>query len=192
MYHIYKKRVVGSSTEYTLVNKADKVCLFGCNNGWIPWILKQSLVGSKANSEPLKWHISEDEIKQELEKDQVKPSGNALVIDLKPSDTANLSLYEVLEAWGCSENGWTPVMLRLNALFIDADAKRFSRERFTRADAQATGPIFSMYYVRGSVGGGELTGTWNLPGPSSTNSVLLWPDTLTYFSEEANRILTAV
>jgi hypothetical protein len=189
MYFIYKKKKTGSVTEFTKVDKSSKVCLFGCNEGWIPWILKQSLAGSQANSEPLYWHLSETEIIRELEKDKDKPSGNALIIDLKPKIQDRLSLYEVVEAWGHSANGWSPVMLRLKALFVDADPAKFNRARFTRSNTETIGPFFSLYYLRGTVVGGELQGTWNLPGPSSTNSVVLWPDTMKYFSEVAQQIL---
>jgi hypothetical protein len=191
MYLIYKTKKSGLATEFTKVEKRYKVCLFGRNEGWIPWILKQSLIGSKANSEPLYWHLSEALITEELEKDQEKPNGNALLIDLKPHDKKNLSLYQVLEAWGHSASGWSPVMLRLRALFVDADPTKFDRTRFTRSDCETTGPIFSLYYARGTVDGGNLKGTWNLPRPSSTNSVVLWPDTMRYFSNAARRVLRA-
>lgn len=84
-------------------------------------------------------------------------------------------------------------MLRLKALFVDAESTEFnSKAQFTRSDIQTEGPIFSFYYMRGTVEGGELKGTWNNPGSGATNSVVLWPDTMRYFSSEAQKVLSAV
>jgi hypothetical protein len=111
---------------------------------------------------------------------------HTLIIDLKPKNReTNLSLYEVAEVWGHSSNGWTPIMLRLRGLFIDEDPTAFNREDFTRCEADIDDPIFSMMYLQGTIREGSLLDKWTPPGPSPTNSVLLWPETLQYFSEVA-------
>jgi hypothetical protein len=41
-----------------------------------------------------------------------------LVIDLKPKQNkTNVSFYEVTDVCGVSDSGWTPILLRLRALF---------------------------------------------------------------------------
>ena len=47
-----------------------------------------------------------------------------------------------------------------------------------------------MIHVRGgTVEEGKIVGKWTLPGPSPSNSVLLWPDTLEYFTSEARKVI---
>jgi hypothetical protein len=189
MYVLYKKTLDGAITRYERLKHGFQVSLFGCNEGWIPWILRQTI--TKTDNQPLRWHLSESEISQVIERDQSVPDGNALVIDLKPNQTSNLSLYEVVEAWGHSENDWTPVMLRLKGLFVD-EKEGFDKARFTRTEEQIDKrPIFSMYYVRGTVKNGQICGTWNLTAPGSANSALLWAETMKYFSQQALKIINA-
>jgi hypothetical protein len=40
-------------------------------------------------------------------------------------------------------------------------------------------------YLRGTIGDGILIDKWTTTGPGTTNSVLLWPETLEYFITEA-------
>jgi hypothetical protein len=114
-----------------------------------------------------------------------------LIIDLTPKDTLSVSLYEVTEAWGYSNVDWTPIMLHLRGLFIEHDRDGIDARRFERELEDIDDPIFSMMYLRGSVRNGKLAGRWTPPGPSSTNSVLLWPESLQYFVIEAAKILQA-
>ena len=46
-----------------------------------------------------------------------------LVIDLKPKQE-KMFLYEVMGVWGCSEYDWTPILLRLNGLFVDESPEK--------------------------------------------------------------------
>jgi hypothetical protein len=157
--------------------------LFGCNRGWIPRLLIESLAPSAM--EPLKWSI---QVGAALE--QAGYPGHALMIDLKPnSQEPNLSLYEIVRVWGHSHHGWTPVMLYLRGLLIDEQPAHFDRQDFRRAEADIDDPVFSMMYLNGTVRGGKLNGKWTPPGPSPTNSVLLWPETLQYFSDEAAKLI---
>ena len=188
MYKIYEKLRRGASAEYRYVRDTH---LFGCNNGWIPYLVQQQLKG--AENEPLPWHVDGASIARELEADPDLPKGNTLVIDLKPRDSERLSLYEILNIWGYSANGWTPVMLHLRGLFVDASLKTSSvrRERFAIADRSNPEPIFTFHHIRkeGTVRRGRLVGPWVGPRASSTNSALLWPDAFRYFATEAGRIL---
>lgn len=181
MYALYRKTPDGSDGHrYQFV---EQTSLFGCHSGWIPELLKHSLTTTV--SEPIKWHIS---VESGL-KDAEYPDCT-LIIDLKPkSAEPNLSLYEVVEVWGHSSQGWTPIMLHLKGLFIDEDPNAFDRREFTRCSADVDDPIFSMMYLKGTIRDGKLVDKWTTPGPSSTNSVLVWPETLKYFADEASRLM---
>ena len=54
---------------------------------------------------------------------------------------------------------------------------------------EADDPIFSVTYLSGTIVDGGLTGRWTAPGPSSTNGVLMWPEVMKYFTDEAQRIM---
>ena len=80
-------------------------------------------------------------------------------------------------------------MMRLRGLFVDADPEQVNTEDFHYNLENADDPIFSVMYLGGSIKDGHLTGRWTPPGPSSTNGVLMWPETLQYFFGEAQRII---
>jgi hypothetical protein len=180
MYGLYKKTFEGPGTRYIF---KEQISLFGCNEGYIPYLLLKT-VDSTA-SEPLPWHVN-------IEKAMalVDQPGDTLIINLKPNSTEpNLSLYELVDVWGYSSSGWTPVMLYLKGLFIDANPAAFEERNFVRLPEEVDDPIFSMMYLLGTIKSGVIQGRWTPPGPSSTNSVLLWPDTFEYFAEKAREIM---
>jgi hypothetical protein len=108
--------------------------------------------------------------------------GSTLVIDLKPKQHENnLSLYEVLDVWGFSDAGWTPIMLRLSGLFVDVDPKAVDRNDFSVQDENRDEPIYEFLYLAGTVADGKLKKNWAPPPASPTNGALLWPETLKYF-----------
>jgi hypothetical protein len=180
MYALYDKTQNNGSTRYRFREAAS---LFGCKEGYVPWLLRKQLtVGS---SEPLSWHVNIESSLRAVEQDN-----QTLIIDLKPnSKEPNLSLYEVSDVWGYSSSGWTPILLHLRGLFIDEDPGRFDKHDFIRAPAEVDDPIFSMMYLRGTVKDGRLEGRWTPPGPSPTNSVLLWPEAFEYFWQQAKRLI---
>jgi hypothetical protein len=129
-------------------------------------------------NEPYAWHI---DIVPELDA-QADYRSSSLIIDLKPKQNkSNLSLYEVLDVWGWSEHGWTPILLRLNGLFVDENPETFNRDDFVRNHTDIDGPIYEFLYLSGSVKNGKLYGLWIAPPASPTNAALLWPETLNYF-----------
>jgi hypothetical protein len=104
MFALYEKHPTEDGYRYRF---SERVHLFGCNNGYIPWLLSESL--SEAVSEPLPWHLCIGDALGAVDQDD-----SALIINLKPNARApNLSLYEVIEVFGYSTSGWTPVMLHL-------------------------------------------------------------------------------
>lgn len=174
VYTLYRRTKVGkNSTRY---EKIEKISLFGCNEGFIPWLLAFKIPPTQ--NEPYGWHV---DILPELDAQPDYRSGS-LIIDLKPKQTkTNVSLYEVLDVWGWSESGWTPVLLRLNGLFMDESPETMNREDFVRDDADIQGPIYEFLYLAGSVNNGTLDGLWVPPPASPTNAALLWPEPLNYF-----------
>lgn len=154
----------------------ERVSLFGCNSGFIPWLLR--LKTSVAQKEPYLWHI---DVVNELGA-RHEYADNTLLIDLKPKqDKTNLSLYELMDVWGYSSSGWSPILLRLNGLFVDEGPTIVNRGNFIRQDDDIDGPIYEVLYLSGSVENGRLVGLWTAPPASPTNAALLWPDTLNYF-----------
>ena len=73
--------------------------------------------------------------------------------------------------------------------FVDEDPSHFDDKDFVRGVSDVDKPIFSMMYLRGTVNEGKLKGRWTPPGPSPTNSVLLWLEAFTYFWEQAGKFI---
>lgn len=157
--------------------------LFGCNSGYIPNLLRKQLTAEA--TEPYAWKI---DLRKAFAKERM--ANSVLIINLKPnSKEANLSLYELVNVWGYSASGWTPIMFYIRGLFVDEDPNVFNVRDFIRKEEEMEDPIFSMMYLRGTIKQGKITGRWTPPGPSPTNSVLLWPVTFQYFSSEAQKII---
>lgn len=180
MYALYSKTFEIDGMRYRFKEQAT---LFGCNEGYIPWLLKKHLTSD--SNEPFSWHVN-----IESAMTSVDQGGETLVINLKPNaKEPTLALYEIIDAWGYSSSGWTPIMLYLKGLFIDESPTAFNEHDFKRKDVDIEDPIFSLMYLNGTVKEGALSGRWTPPGPSSTNAVLLWPDTFSFFAEKANEIM---
>lgn len=183
MYALYEKSRSPSGDETYKFER--EISLFGCNSGWIPWLLSRNL--NNNDTEPFPWQVK---VTEALSKEGYDTG--SLIINLKPnSSEPNLSLYEIANVWGYSDSGWTPIMLHLRGLFIDEDPEQYDDKQFSRRTADVDDPIFSMSYMAGSVENGSIIGTWNAPPRSPTNSVLLWPGTLDYFVEAAKTVREA-
>jgi hypothetical protein len=182
MYSLYTKTTVSEIYRYEFV---EAISLFGCNEGYIPWLLADIIPPEQ--SEPYKWHIRiEDGLRNQKMEDR------SLIIDLKPNNIERtLSLYEVADVWGNSDAGWTPIMMRLRGLFVEQEPEGIDERCFERSLEEIDDPIFSMLYLNGSVMDGQLVGRWTPPRASPTNSALLWPDTFAFFAKEAGNIIKA-
>lgn len=177
MYARYLKTKIKGGTAYRF---AEQCRLFGCNEGFIPWLLGRHLPAQQ--DEPYPWHLSVSDSLNGATEYGIDYTGSTLVIDLKPKQSkTNLSLYEVLDVWGYSSSGWTPILLHLSGLFVDADPRTIDRNNFEVADVDRVEPIYEFMYLDGSVRGGKLVGRWNAPPASPTNAALLWPEALAYF-----------
>lgn len=177
MYGLYRRtRITNDSTRYERDPNEPQISLFGCNVGFIPWLLRFKV--PPVQNEPYRWHV---DVLPELDAQSDYRSGT-LIIDLKPKQNkSNVSLYEVLDVWGWSESNWTPILLRLNGLFVDESPETINRDDFVRDDADIQESIYEFLYLDGSVKNGALIGSWRAPPVSSTNAALLWPETLSYF-----------
>jgi hypothetical protein len=177
MYAMYDEVIRKATTTYRFV---EQISLLGCNVGLIPRLLRSQL--STAQGEPYLWHLN---VRAGL-----KAEGRAsttVIIDAKPKNKKLLSLYELLDVWGNSDYGWTPLLLLTRDLFTDVDPKDQDRKDFEIKGITERPFVYSMLYASGSVNAGELVGTWNPPGPGSTNSLFLWKDTFSYFVSRINR-----
>lgn len=184
MYFLYKKTRTDAGIRY---DEIEKVCLFGCKQGYIPWLLQHKLKPN--DNEPFKWHI--DVLADLHNQNEDGFQDTTLVIDLKPKQNkTNTSLYEVMDVWGYSADVWSPVMLRLTGLFIDAPP--VNRQSFTLSEEEKTGPIYEFLYVDGTVRGGKIIGKWNPPPVSPTNAALLFPEALNYFIQCIHKTTPAV
>jgi len=172
MYAIYKKVMSGGRTTFKF---DQEIRLLGCNNGWIPWLL--SLQAPSNQNEPYPWHISLESALAPTRKEF--PNADAIVIDIKPKSSSELLFCELLDVWGYSADGWTPLLLRMKAHWPHGDPERDHRINFLAVDTAEE--VYEFMYAAGTVKSGQLHGKWNPPGPSPTNAVLLWPDALAYF-----------
>ena len=156
----------------------DGLSLYGCNAGVVANVLRDQIPDGQ--QEPWTWHVN---IPDAL--GQHDCTGDVFVIDLKPKQRREnnaFSFYELLDVWGHSEHGWTPAMLRLRGLLIDHKDDHLDCNDFTINPEKVEESIFTFTSFAGSIEKGELSGTWRPPGPSPTNSVLLWPNVLDHFT----------
>lgn len=172
-YLLYQKIAGQDADEYVQLRSS---ALAGNRMGLIARHLQGIVAPDTA--EPWRWHLPMAATLKQLE-----PDVDAFVIDLKPDDRTVVSMYEVRNIWGFTDSGWTPILLNLETLLVDDDARVFDKRRFEVARAGRE-RVATFLYLQGGVRGGQLTGTWNFPRPSSTNSVLLWPEPLAYFLEQ--------
>lgn len=161
---LYKKNI----HKYTYLQN---IPLAGHKNGLIFRSLKDHLNGQ----EQWGWHLSAADLLNAANK---SPDQHTIVIDLKPSETNNVSLYELKDVWGFSYYAWTPVALRLETLFVDykvPNPKNFKKSFIHNGDREQ---VHEFLYLQGGTG----SGAWNWGSVGGVNGALLWPDALKFFS----------
>jgi hypothetical protein len=148
--------------------------LFGRNKGLIAQILKEKRPCT--GSIGCKWQIN-------LENDLpvIGLESRVIVVDLKPYATGNLSLYELVNVFGYSFSGWTPMMLHLKTIFVDEEGHSDQKKAFEISEDRQENVFTFAHVMDGWIKNGELIGIWTPPRPSSTNSALLWDDVFEYF-----------
>ncbi|HHW04275.1 MAG TPA: hypothetical protein GXX35_16005 [Thermoanaerobacterales bacterium] len=176
MYYIYNVEKKDHICSYSFI---DEIKLFGSVNGIIVKIL-QKIIPKNQNEENdgYKWKIN-----METDLPKIDLLKKAILIDLKPNAENNVSLYEIKNIFGHSKSGWTPMMFHLKALMVDEQGGWEQKKQFNINDMNLDN-IFTFHHVYdGSIKNGDIIGRWIPPRPSSTNSALLWEETMDYFIE---------
>jgi len=180
MYYLYQAKKIDGKTAY---KQKESISLAGIRSGIIPNYLKTQIPPDQI--EPWKWHIKAKDILA-----QNKLPDHIIVIDIKPSSDKYILLLELAEVWGYSDNGWTPILMRLRGLLIDEEINLYDKKSFELNNKLKEEPIYSLLHLAGTVENGKLKGKWTFPGPSSTNSLLLWPEPRKYFIEAIQKYNT--
>lgn len=123
------------------------------------------------------WTISAAEL---LGTSEYERDAYALVIDTAPS-RSTVSLFELRSILGYSYADWTPIMLRFEQLFVDAEPfttpDEMKREFTDNACERCV--VRSILYLKGGHAGGD----WNWGGNSRTTAALLWDDAWQFFAQ---------
>lgn len=174
MYALYDRHTDNGKVRLTL---SDKISLAGCNSGLIPNSLKEKL--SETDNPPIGWtlHTAYDFNRQ----------NQSVIIDIKPRNKkySEVFLCELDTVFGFSYNEWTPIMYRLKQLYSDITPDQLNKDSFIYPDNPEI--IYTMLYLAGSFRDGQLIGTWNYPGPSPTNALLLWSEAMTFFHRQVKQ-----
>jgi len=173
MYYIYDRIAEGDGFRY---RQRTGYALFGSRSGFIVRRLRSRAAEGRLDS---KWNL---DVAEELMREG---SPNcSVIVDIKPKSTTQLFLCEITDIWGHSFHElWTSILLRFKGLLVDAALADYVRTEFK---PPPTSPqiIYSILYLSGGISRGEISRTkWLPPGPSSTNSALLWRETLRFFYE---------
>jgi hypothetical protein len=119
---------------------------------------------------PFGWHATADDVIRLL---GGSPATQAIVIDLKPRVTGNVSLYRLLCVWGFSAANWTPLGLCLRVLFSDRPEQNPLTFKNSFVDPGTDHTLVREFlYVQGGVS----AGSWNWGMVGRVNGALLWPD----------------
>lgn len=173
MYALYSRQQADAQIQYAYLKE---VSVFGCNVGYVPKFVRANLPTGQA--EPYHWHVP---MHEELAKSG-EPN-TALVIDINPysKNSTYVTLCEIYDVWGLSDSGWTPALAHLRVILEHDTSTGIDKKSFTVDSAKQLPPVYSIWYFAGTVANGDLDGKWIPPGPSSTNSALLWPSAMKYF-----------
>jgi len=168
MFSLYQK--ITRSSEVRCRRQGD-FALFGSRVGLIPKRLQREL--SPDQGEPFSWHLS---IGQVLALEGW--ADTAVVIDIKPRSKTEAKLCELLDAWGYTACGWTPILLRMRVLIDDEPPSTVDKNDFPMRPAE---DVYTFLYTAGGVREGHLEGTWSLRGGGRTGGPLLSQKALAYF-----------
>lgn len=178
MYWLYERRRVPNGLEYT---RGRRISLAGSRSGLICAQLRKSTPPSQ--SEPYEWQFETS--------DAVKLFGNpddVVVVDLKPKSGEYVTLFQLDAVYGYSCSGWTPIMLEMAGLLVDEPLTDWNKEFFVIDEKELDdNTVYTFLYLTGTVMDGGLVGRWLYPGPSPTNSALLWRDAREYFISKMKR-----
>ncbi len=160
-------------------SKLRKIPLVGKNSGLNSFLLEQR---SKNKSE-FSWHLSEEDIIKRTKFDREEGRQYALIIDLKPDEEGNISLYRLGEVWGWWDNNWAPIAVRLKPYRVDEEGGIEKKIKFVHNDKK-TKSIFEFLYIRESKTGNV---DWGRVGKA--NGALLWPGPYKYLTKSINEAI---
>lgn len=119
-FMLYRARAEGTRTAYEYLRRLQ---LAGSSGPLAAHARSQFTGGAIAS-----WHAADLELLEQVH--DVDPAEYRIVVDLKPHQKENVSLYRLREAWGYSYDLWTPVAFHLETIFVDrheADPQEFKR-----------------------------------------------------------------
>lgn len=169
-FYLYRKpsKKAGSYEQMHTVSLAGYNAI---HNGW------------KEQGKPINqgWHLDQNDLVRLSGGD---PEKHVLLIDLKPSSTASIDLYELLDIYvftdGDAKEGrvdWNPLMLRLREFWCEQcdfeGSERSTRIKSVSAPPGHRGDIFEFLYLQGE------KWTWGRSG--QVNGVLLYENARKYF-----------
>ena len=100
-----------------------------------------------AGDSPHKWHVTGSEIVTAI---PGAVAGQEIIVDLMPNAKGTVSLYRLLDVWGYSEDSWTPVALRMQALFVESPATNPAQFKQEFSDLTAGSSFVGEFlYLRG-------------------------------------------
>ena len=173
MFATYTRKKEGNQIRLTF---EEEISLAGCNKGIIPKLLKEKL--SKDDRPPLAWTLPIARYYNNFDQ--------TVIIDIKPNSKDETVFCELDAVFGFSHEEWSPVMFRLRQLFnAYTEDLRIDKENFIYPSD--TEIIYTLSYLTGSFHNGDLIGKWVYPGSSSTNSVLLWSDAISFFNKQIEK-----
>lgn len=195
---LYKK--VQACKDREVVERYRKIAFGGNKNGVIyKYLTVRNVLNEKNRIEPayhndlgaepyIQWDASATEV--------IEAAGYSnseqfrLIIDLKPSVRNNVSLYEILHIWGITYKKWTPLLLKLRAIFTDEEVEENSidkcKSKFILGTNENTdAPVFDFIYLQG----GYETGSWNPARLGFYSGVLWWPEAASFFGEKMRKVL---
>lgn len=185
MYAAFRKESLTSPEMVRFKLLDGKISLFGCSNGWIPWLLNMAIPNGQ--DEPYRWHLALRDalcsrIAREYATKHYRSEVNTILINIKPGSD-ELFLCELLDVWGYSADGWTPMLWHLRVVEPqDASCTSSGFDDFTAAENGDH--VYEFLYAMGTVRNGKIEGSWIAPKSSPTNGALLWfPEPLNYFIE---------
>ena len=103
---------------------------------------------------------------------------------MKPRVAGNVSLYRLLDVWGFSYDSWTPLAIRLRALFGDRQEANPLAFKNSFVDPGIDHSLVGEFlYVQGGVS----KGTWNWGQVGRVNGALLWRDAFDFLTTALHR-----
>src|SRR5713101_1139811 len=113
MYATFKKEIGQGRTKF---RAGEKVSLFGCDKGWLHWLVQEMM--PPGQNEPYAWHLRMDDALALPAVQKEFPKVNAIIVDIKPTSKDEFFVCELLDVYGYSSDGWTPLLWRMLLLEI--------------------------------------------------------------------------